>query len=135
MRASRVKRRANDFQSGNRSALLQNINQAVPVCITNRKTHAWYRRQGVRISLRITPRHDDAGTRVIAMKSAYRLAHLLIGSMRYRAGVYDYQVGAEMTRGLLETLPVQTLPDRTAIGLVAATAEGADEKPRHCGLS
>jgi hypothetical protein len=68
------------------------------------------------------------------MDPAHHLAHLLIGPMRYRAGVHNDQAGVDMIRGFRETFPAQTLPDRTAIGLVAAAAEGADEELRHCGI-
>ena len=135
MKTAPGKRRPDNFRSWARSALLQKLSQAFAICVTNRKTHTGYRRQGARIPLRITPRYDEAGTRVITMESSHRLAHLLIGALRYRAGVHDKQVGVDMARGFLEALPVQAFPDRTAVGLVAATAEGADEEPRHCGIS
>jgi hypothetical protein len=135
MKTAHGKRRPDDFQSRGRSAFLQKLSQAFAICVTNRKTYTGHRRQGVRIPLRITPRYDEAGTRAITVKSSHRLAHLLIGALRYRAGVHDKQIGVDMAPRFLEALSVQTFPDRTAVGLVAATAEGADEELRHCGIS
>jgi hypothetical protein len=69
------------------------------------------------------------------MQSPHCLAYLLIGPMCYRAGIHDNQVSIKVIRGFLKAFPVQAVPDCTAIGLVAATAEGANEESRHCGIS
>jgi hypothetical protein len=56
------------------------------------------------------------------------LAHLLIGSPRDGAGVDHNQAGVAVVVGFVKRTGAQTRPDFSAVGLIAAAAEGVQKE-------
>jgi len=84
-----------------------------------------------RRALCVTTGDDEASGRIACMNLANGIARLRIGGGRYRAGVYDHDVGVHRCGGGDAAAFAELALEGGAIGLRGPAAELFDEEGRH----
>jgi hypothetical protein len=105
-----------------------NFGEPVSVGVSDYQSDSRYRRQRFGISFRVTSGDDDTRVRIFSNQLSDRLSRLLVGSMRYRACIYNDEIGIGSRDTLPHGIPVQSFSDRGTIRLIAAATKGLDKK-------
>ena len=93
------------------------------IVVAKHYIHTIYRRDLVRFELCVTPRYRDHGIGVAPMNLAYYIAALLVGMLRYRAAVYNGDIGGGIRCDTHEAALVELAGNGRRLGKVEFAAQ------------